>query len=324
MNPAETLKDTMVAAANAGDSAAVERIAPLWKSAVEAQKAELDIAEAAARQQTEKVRFWVPIIASVISSVALVATLGFQVYQFREQARTNAQTLEDAAWRDVLNRAKNIRNPDSAFALAMMTPFLDSERYAMAARNVSAAMLGHMADPDSFDTLFPQILERTDPGNMKDIVRIAATLNRVYQDMPNTKNLEPQRNGVSKNMTTAAEALRVLLKRRPASSMTDLSSVQFGTIDLSAVSFSNTRLVEAIFFRCNVKDATFADIEDFTDSDWRATAWWRAKFVDPRLVDYLEKNYPFDAEQDYGWGYQASQNDFVEAVRSLKSRTPNI
>jgi hypothetical protein len=325
MNLTQALKDRIVVlAGNMDDLAMLERLAPVWKSAVEAEKAEIDIADAATRRRSESVRFWVPILAPIVASVALIATLGFQIYQFHQQAKMTAQTAEDAGWRDVINRAKNVRNPEGAFALSLIKPFLDSPRYAKSAREISVGILGHMADSDSFSVLFPEILNRADPANTNDIIRIAANLNRLYHNIPTKEEFAHQRSAVERNITTVGRALGELLKRRTDSGRIDLAQVQFGTIDLVNANMANASLREAILFNCDVTNATFSGIEGHDGSDWQQTAWWRARVIDPGLLEYLQSDFPFYPNVKYNGAEQPTASEYAKALQTLKARAQKV
>src|SRR5205823_11257884 len=77
-------------------------LASTWKAVAEAEKVETEIANAGKAARFEKLKFWIPIIVSLVSTGALVATVIFQVFQFRENTRLNREAAEDTQWREAL------------------------------------------------------------------------------------------------------------------------------------------------------------------------------------------------------------------------------
>lgn len=313
-----------------GDLGTLEKAAAIWKTTIEAEKCELDIADSASKKRSERVRFWIPILVPLISSVALIATLIFQVIQFRENARMMADTAEDTSWREVLNRAKETKGPNAIFSMTLIKGFLDSYRYGNAAWEISISMLGHMGDPDAFGVLFPELMSRTGWKDLNDIIRIGASLNRFYCAIPVNAVGDDRikKDSLSQNMDVVGNAVVKFLKdnqqsKKNTSTPVDFSGFQFGTKDLSNLDFSGFILGGTAFYRCTVAGAVFSDVGDFEGSDWAETAWWRAKKIDKRLLDYLEREFPYKENVKYPNDTTKSPEEYRAAIDFLRSDKSN-
>jgi hypothetical protein len=316
-------------ALKSGDLATIERAAATWKALAEAEKLELDTKESAKKARSESARFWIPIFAPLLSAAALVATFLFQIQQAKA-------TGEDTAWREALNRGRSTQGPEGTFFLTLMKGFFDSERYAKPAREISVNILGHMADPDAFKVLFPDVMRRTTWENVNDICRIGSFLNKAYQKIPPTDQA-PKPDTVremtsgklsaktldtnfSQEIALTGRSLASFMRShspRPRNTRLELSDFQFGSVNLDGLDFSQANVHGAAFFRCTVNDGLFRGINDFEDSDWEGTPWWRAREIDPRLLDYLVDNFRLKPGAPYAGG-PGSQVQYDEAVERLK------
>jgi hypothetical protein len=324
-----------------GDLGTLEKATAIWKTTVEAQKYERDIADSDSKKRSEKVRFWIPILVPLISSAALIATLIFQVIQFRENTRMMTNTAEDTSWREVLNRAKNTKGPEMVFSMTLIKGFLDSERYSVPAREISVTILARLTDADAFGILFPEIMNRTDWSNINDITRIGAGLNRAQRflakasdsiskrDIPDImaggmNDPKLLREGVINNLELTADAvinfLKLNGKNRENTDIIDLTDFQFAAKDLSNIDFSGSILRYTDYNKCTVKGALFNNIHDFEGSNWESTAWWRANGIDQRLLDYLEREFPYKVNVKYPNDTTNSLGDYSAAIDHLRSK----
>src|SRR6266436_661527 len=173
---AEKLKERFAKALEEPGSLTIEQLASTWKAVAEAEKVEMETANTSKIARFEKLKFWVPIVVSLVGTGALVFTLIFQVFQFRENARLSKETAEDTQWREMLNRAKVTDGPEGVFAVTLLKSFFDSDRYGSQAREIATAILGHMGDESVFDMLFPDLIARTRWWNLKDVSIISKQL----------------------------------------------------------------------------------------------------------------------------------------------------
>jgi len=112
-------------------------------------------------------------------------------------------------------------------------------------------------------------------------------------------------------LDSASDGLNDIWTRKSASPQgTDLSGVvlenaNFGGLDFSNAvmqggalynaDFTNAKFAGAVFRRRLVSDVILdgtdlSGVEDFAESKWERSDWWRAKCISKELLDYLEKN----------------------------------
>lgn len=358
-NQARQLKEKLEKALEQTGALTIEQTASLWKTIVEAEKIETETANASKTARFEKLKFWVPIVVSLVTTMALVATLVFQVFQFKENTRLMKESEEDTQWRETLNRAKVIDGPEGAFGITLLKTFFDSTRYGLQAREVAIQILGHMADEDVFDSTFPDLMSRTAWWNLQDIANISKQLNEGYdmaddqltsltEERDNIKsstnyskaviaqrlkstdkefdNLNHLRTASEHELATVSKAVARLLKdpatqHRPRDYDLSLANMQFvsGT-GLSGIDLSYAIIRGTDFYKCDVSESDFSNITDFDDSNWKGTAWWRAKKISPELLKYLTDNWKFDEKQEYYNDQSKNAAEYEKFVKALSEK----
>jgi len=175
----------------------------------EAEKIESEIAASIRAARSESLRFWIPILAPVISALALIGTLLFQIQQHNENLKSqraadeknaNAQRLanEDAQWREVLTLAQGTEGPAGAYALTLMQSFFDSDRYKKQAREVTVVLLAQTAEPNVFSDNFAALLERTDWDSFRYLKNISrAQLAYFYQHKEDAERFDKQQKRIT-------------------------------------------------------------------------------------------------------------------------------
>jgi hypothetical protein len=357
MSYKEKIKEKLVdPALERGELDTLEKASAVWKTTVEAEKLELDTAQANSKARSESVRFWVPIIAPLIGAVALIATLLFQIQQFQENTRLAREAAEDKAWMEVVKGVGAGKGLQGVLAMSQLKPFLDSKRYKKDARDIAINSLIGVFDPYVFNIIFPDIYERTDWNNFKDLTGIAAQINKrllsvsksVSKEEPPTDvgwwqrllgrdQKKPNRwspygiggpdpatmqAGYEEEITIVGNAIVKFLKDhradRPINNRMDFTEVQLPNLDLSNIDFSRSILRRSMFFNCTVVDSNFTDVSDYDDSDWNQTAWWRARKMDKGLVHYLEKEYPYKKGTSYYNDSTKDDKEYLSAIERLK------
>jgi hypothetical protein len=172
MSRLEHMKDLWDRARTDLDLSALEKATAIWRSSAEAEKLELESSNLKRAGRSESVRFWVPVLASIITSAALVGTLLFQIRQFKENVRLQTEATEDTQYREMLKEIENPQMVHGAVGIPFLTTFLESPRYGGQARKVAINMLQGIAIYDSFRSLFDPIANKTDWSNYRDIVRL--------------------------------------------------------------------------------------------------------------------------------------------------------
>jgi hypothetical protein len=75
----------------------------------------------------------------------------------------------------------------------------------------------------------------------------------------------------------------------------------------------------ASFYWCILKGANFSEIVNYDDSSWKETAWWNAGKMDIKLIDYLEKNWPFKPSNKYADDQTHDDQTYKDAVSRLRA-----
>lgn len=210
MSRAKLAKETLIdPALDSGDIPTLEKASSVWRSIAEAEKFEAEIAVVARSVNAESLRFWIPILAPLITALALIGTLVFQIQQFNqsyklqkeaneENQRREDRLNEDTQWREALTLANTKPNDGlgKVFSLTLIKSFFDSEKYKKPAREIAAIQLGSIANPSIFSDNFAVLLERTDWSNFKDLTQIsrvqAAVYNRYAYEADKLENQQNQ------------------------------------------------------------------------------------------------------------------------------------
>jgi hypothetical protein len=326
-----------------GDRAGLKEAGEIWLSAAQSEKLALEIATGARATRSESMRFWVPIMAPLITAAALVLTFVLQLNQFKENNKAQREANEDTQWRQMLSNVKSTTGPEGVFGLTLLKSFLDSERYRNQAREIAVLRLAHTADPDSFQVLFPDIMRRTDWKSFKDIVAISAGLLNGYNsipDEPDTKSsfstgpgsvsVRPSpgqvKSDLGRNLDTVGQALITFLRDprhypRPLGIDLDISGADFSNKDLADMDLSDAVVIESNFNNCSVNGVNFGRVTRFEDSNWSQTAWWRAKSISPELLKYLTKSFKYDAEKQYLNDTTGDQAEYDREIVRLSSHS---
>jgi hypothetical protein len=266
-------------ALQSGVSSEIQAAAETWKAVAEAEKAEAEIIRAPAR--SERLRFWIPIAATLINSASLVCVFVFQVYQFQktealaqEQSKLaqvtlqlqldqfkvtteqTRQTAEDAEFRDVMEKvASHMEGPDVMIGLTLIKPFLESPRYGESAREIAVSLLSHIVEPDSFKRIIRWVGKETDWENFEDLTTISRNLNdfktKETEEVPDTqvrvKNLQDEiakLESPATQPTTSPSANTDTLVRRLRMAQTDLDRETAEIVDLKLTSEEIARFLK--------------------------------------------------------------------------------
>jgi hypothetical protein len=321
-----------------GELETLQQASNIWKVVAEAEKLELDTAQLRSKSRSESMRFWVPIIAPLVGAAALIGTLLLQIEQFNKNIELTRQAAEDAAWREVVKGVSMaVENPlQGVFSMTQMKTFLDSPRYSQAAREISVEFLSRTFDPYTFRGIFPDIGEKTNWKNFRDLIRLASKLNSSFQmvsqsrEKPNTKFPKDEvgrPRDPSALMEALSEEINIVniciakflknpMASRPGGSQLSFNGVQFSGVDLSKIDFSGCELSDTMFFDCTVAESDFSNISVYDESYWEKTAWWYAGKMDKGLLDYLEKKFPYKKDTPY-WE-DSNEVEYLNNVERLQ------
>jgi len=160
------------------DLVALERASTILRSVAEAERIEAELSKSARTSRSESMRYWVPILAPVITAVALVCTLVFQVQQFDVNSRLQNDVNEDTQWRTAVTYATSREGKQSVIAYTLLKSFYDSPRYSKSARETAEVLLPGSLNPVFFRTSFEDFLSRTNWENYQGLVNISRILLR--------------------------------------------------------------------------------------------------------------------------------------------------
>jgi hypothetical protein len=332
------------------DVAAAEKAASVWRAAAEAEKLEYDgervrLEAAGIRRaaRSESRRFWVSVLAPLISALAVVAALWVQMYQINRNSGLQRESNDATSFRDAI---KMIVSPDRDARVGgamLLTVLLHSDTYGSTARQTSVGILSQPLDTDSFQIILRPFAAATNWDNVGDLVHITENLDRADTQVTNQldalknahasrqvgsespsssstiEQLEKDHNLLEEELRYSGQVLaRMVKQKRPASQPLDLSRAYLFAVDLEEADLHNTVLTGARFVSCKVDKADFSNAKWPADSGWSGTAWWRAKSVSPELFDYLKTEYAYSGKPGDYPEDETSQQDYDQETARLK------
>lgn len=191
MSELATMKDALVDAARdaleSNDLAGAEKALSTRKQLMEVEKLERD-------RDSDRWKFWVTVLAPLVTAAALIATLIVQGKQFaanmevqnantriqNENSKLQRESKEDEQYREAL---KTIQRTDMLYGITgipLLKSFLDSPRYQAQTREVIVGLLPGVRRKDHFESLFEAVVSKTGWKNFSDLVRISAGLEREW------------------------------------------------------------------------------------------------------------------------------------------------
>jgi uncharacterized protein YjbI with pentapeptide repeats len=75
--------------------------------------------------------------------------------------------------------------------------------------------------------------------------------------------------------------------------------------------------------RTNMNGANLSGVSNYSQTYWgdalSGTAWWLARAIDPPMLEFLDKNFPYTEGADYGV-VRTSQDDYQRSIERLRKR----
>jgi hypothetical protein len=119
----------------------------------------------------------------------------------------------------------------------------------------------------------------------------------------------------------SSEVGGVLKTPQPQGTSIDLSATFFRIADWSGINLNGVNLENVSWQYLNLKNSELAGVTQFTDASFFNTAWWEARSINRRLLEYLKRTYAFSPGTVYGPRSEVvTQSDYDTAVRRLMSR----
>lgn len=180
----------------AGDAAS---LAGVRKAASEAEKLEVEIAQLGKTARSESIRFWIPIVGSLLSVLILASTLLLQTQQFRESVEQNTRMIEqqqksldtqrqaneDAQWREALKLMADKQGQlvNDAAGLTLLKHFATSDRLGLQARNLAVFILGYTTDSTVFQDLFQVVVANNNMEGLTSALRVNRSISALNSRM---------------------------------------------------------------------------------------------------------------------------------------------
>lgn len=175
----EEAREAWTVAAKSGDSQKLNAAGAAWLSAAQAEKVELETTRL--RRSRGDVPSWVPVLTTLVSTAALVATLVFQIITAHENAIEQRNAEEDSDYRAALT-AIGERDPikGAVQGIPLIKAFLTSPRLGDQAREVAAGYVPGLVSVSLFRSLFDPLVRTTTWDNFHDLVEIDGNLNQAW------------------------------------------------------------------------------------------------------------------------------------------------
>ena len=321
------------------DASVLQSIATIIKYSAEAEKAEVEARNASRGAANEAFRFYVPVIAPLVSAAAVVGALIFQTIQFRESTRLQRQTVEiqkqtvdvqsksaeDAAWRDAIKTFSLSPSVMSGVTgSTLLTAYLSSGSHVEEARGLALSLLGDMQFFNIFNPQFKSAIKATPVDSTFEVLadlsfrqretwsRWNAAANDIRgKPDPGLPTLVDPKGREFPNPLFAREQVGRQLKLicETAKAALDLNTKippatqtlgwTLWDCDLSHTNFSTIGLIGANVQGVNIEDADLSNIAEYSKSSWSNTAWWHAKGINKNLLKYLVENFPYSTKASY-------------------------
>jgi hypothetical protein len=181
MKPSERIKSALLdPALDAGDLARLEQVTRIWQFAADAEKSEVDTENTGRLGKSENVRFWLPVLGSLVSTFALVGTLIFQIHQLTVNSRLQREANEGTELRDVLQTAAFPPELSAMASETRLKSMLSLPDYPQRSRDLAVLFLSATPEPVLFSFLFKEVVRTTDKDNLPDLVRLSYLLDTAY------------------------------------------------------------------------------------------------------------------------------------------------
>lgn len=321
------------------DAATLQAVATVLKYSIEAEKAQIETKNLSRGAATEAFRFYVPVIAPLISAVAVVGALVFQTAQFRETSRLQAQAVEiqkqtvqlqanageDTAWREALKALTQSPTVMSGVTgTTLLTTYMSSGTHVEEARSIALSLLGGLQFVDIFKPLFAKAMQVTPADKRLTVLAdVSFRLRESYQtlsavaremhptppiDLPSLTDAKGMgfpnplfaRNQVNRQLTLVCETLGNTLKTVNVMPLpSETLGITLWDCDMASIDFKTLALVGADIQNVALNDADLGKISTYDRSSWSNTAWWHARRIEASLLQYLAGNYPFSKKTTY-------------------------
>jgi len=116
----------------------------------------------------------------------------------------------------------------------------------------------------------------------------------------------------------------VLKSSRPRGASLDFSGTHFWSCDWSNVDLSGANIESMALDTMNLEGANLANISQFEGASFHQVAWWKAKKVSPKLLEFLEENTGVSYDKTLRYppgGETVTPEQYAAALKELKHRS---
>jgi hypothetical protein len=312
--------------------------AEVRKLAVDEQKTALDLSESRRRGKSEDWKAFITLLAPVVTTVVLAATLVSQTVQFnksekdkRSDAKQQADAAEDVRWSDAI---KLLSESDKISPTgALLKNFVTSPRYGVLAYQTAIQELIQTDDSERFDSLFNSIFEPVDWKTLPQVVDLDRTLwssldpllqksydtAKNFNDVNKLDALEQKKvHSLNSRLEVITRAIAPVLKSpRPSGVTLDLSSTDLLNADFQGADLKGANLDRVTFSGVDIKDADLSGITEFDGSKFFSSPWWQVSHINRIFLDYLVKGFPCQSGLD-SRGQSPSSDDCKKGIAMLQ------
>jgi Pentapeptide repeats (8 copies) len=304
------------------------------KLSAEEAKTRYDLAHAAKHERSEARQRYATILGSVVTTMMLIVTLGFQAYQFRRSEEDKRVAAEDAQWSEAVKTVSQASKM-SPIAIAL-SPFLKSKRYAEQAHKTAVQALVGTSDSIVFADLFREAFVPVDWKNLGAVLQLDRALGpragklytKTYDEKTQKNNNDlltteerQQLEYITAALSTIGTAVAPLLRAsRPPGEELDLRGAWFQDADWSGADLHDAKIDNLDLRFSILKGADLSGIQSFNGIYLFGTAWWEAGRISPELLEHLVQAWPY--KEGFGYGPQEAMvapQQYSDAITRLKN-----
>lgn len=265
------------------------------------------------KARSERMRDYIALLTPLVTIVTLASTLIVQNWQFLRAERTKREEALDAQWQDTVKAISS--SGALSPAVISLQPFLHSEKYGDQARGVALNLLENSSDSSFFHSIFGTVLTPVTESNIDRIVGLNRALvargNPIFTKSYNKKTGEADFKRLSKDELAAnnyvldafsiiASQIAAYMRTKRQGTQIDLSGTHLSNGDFSGIDFGETNLAGIAFYDCDIQNADLSEVTQFEGADFYGTAWWKAKAINPTLLQHLRTKNAFEPKESYG------------------------
>jgi len=253
----------------------------------------------------------------------------------RDEAVRQAASAEQARFTDAL---KIIQASEKISPAATLLNTFTVEPYRSQARQMAVKLMLRATTVEDFEDIFSATLEPVTLADLPTLVQMFRSMYGIYNPLVAPFTHDPVTNQFSgmtpkqKDLVNVLSAEMAFLSQKIASLILQRAKSDESELDLSGAGISGSSLRNANLRHANISgagfssaildDADMSDIDKFEASYFYFTPWWRAARISPKLLDYLERTWPYNANPGANYPPSAtptpiSAADYAENLKRL-------